>query len=54
LSQLFGRPPQFFYHLQHAQMLSRALARTSALDFRATCAIHIAHKTSHDAVIRSS
>jgi hypothetical protein len=25
LSQVFGRPPQFFYHLQHAQMLSRAL-----------------------------
>ena len=45
LSQLFARPPQFFHHLQHTQMLSRALFEGELQIFAQQRAIHIGHKS---------
>ena len=44
LSQLFAGAPQFFNHLQHAQMLSRALFEAQLQIFAQQRAIHIAHE----------
>ena len=54
LSQLFARPPQFFNHLQHAQMLSRALFERQLQVFAQQCAIHIAYEIGHAVGVRSN
>jgi len=54
LSQLFARPPQFFNHLQHAQMLSRALFEAQLKILAQQCAIHIAHVLAHAVDVHSN
>jgi hypothetical protein len=54
LSQLFARPAQFFNHLQHTLMLSRALFEAQLQIFAQQRAIDIAHKIAHVVGVRSN